>query len=53
MIATERALVDDLIANDDLIAEVLAALKELNPRRRRELIGNLQQFIEEQRATLD
>jgi len=46
-----RALVDDLIANDSQLAEVVAGMKELDPRRRQELVEYVQEILEEQRAT--
>ena len=44
-----RALVTDLTAKGILIAEVVAGLKELDPRRRQEVIDYVQQLLEEQR----
>ena len=45
-----RALVTDLTAKGILIAEVVAGLKELDPRRRQEVIDYVQQLLEEQRV---
>jgi hypothetical protein len=45
-----RALVDDLTAKDDLSAEVVAALKVLDPGGKQEVLDYIQQLLEEQRA---
>ena len=45
-----RALVDDLIAENDLMDEVVAAFKELDSRRGQKLIDCAQKLLGEQRA---
>jgi len=45
-----RTLVDHLAAKDNQIAEVIAAMKELDPGHRQEMVDYAQELLEEQRA---
>jgi hypothetical protein len=45
-----RALMDNLTAKDKQIAEVVAGMDELDPRRRQELVAYTQELLEEYRA---
>jgi hypothetical protein len=45
-----RTLLDNLTAKDNLIAEVIAGMKELDAGRRQEMVGYVQELLEEYRA---